>query len=233
MSVAPLPIHLLAGGGWRALGGRDPLLAPILAQAGKERPTIAYIGAASNDDRTFFLWLSRYFKKGGAGDVRLAALSSKRADPDKARAIIASADLVFISGGDVEVGMQCLEAREIIPLLKKLYAGGKPFFGISAGSIMLANGWVRWSDPDDDATAETYPCLGLAPILCDTHAEKDDWEELQMLLKLSAPGHGYGIPSGGALRVDPDGGVAALGKPVARFQRRKSDVVALAPLMPA
>jgi hypothetical protein len=35
---------------------------------------------------------------------------------------------------------------------------------------------------------------------------------------------GYGIPSGGALRVDPDGTVAALGKPAPRFRRQAARV---------
>jgi hypothetical protein len=82
---------------------------------------------------------------------------------------------------------------------------------------MLARCWVRWPDPGSDASAETFPCLGLAPLLCDTHAEKEDWEELKVLLKLTGAALGYGIPSGAALRVSGDGSLLALGKPVARF----------------
>ena len=120
--------------------------------------------------------------------------------------------MIFVSGGDVEAGMRVLERTGFAPLLKELHQAGKPFIGLSAGSIMLAQSWVRWPDADDDATAETFPCLGLAPLLCDTHAEKEDWEELKVLLKLSGAAMGYGIPSGAALRVSADGSLAALGK---------------------
>jgi peptidase E len=89
---------------------------------------------------------------------------------------------------------------------------GKLFFGISAGSIMLAKEWVRWSDPDNDDTAEIFPCLGIAPIICDTHAEQDNWAELQTLLKLEKDDmKGYGITSGTAIKVYPNGEVVSLG----------------------
>jgi hypothetical protein len=103
-------------------------------------------------------------------------------------------------------------------LLSELHLDGKPFIGLSAGSIMLARSWVRWPDADNDATAATFPCLGMAPLLCDTHAEKEDWEELKTLLRLSGPEAGYGIPAGAALRIKADGPLSALGRPVPRFK---------------
>ena len=48
---------------------------------------------------------------------------------------------------------------------------------------MLSRQWIAWSDPDDDATAAPFDCLGFAPLLCDTHAEEDDWNELRALLE--------------------------------------------------
>jgi hypothetical protein len=97
-------------------------------------------------------------------------------------------------------------------LLARLFREGMPFLGLSAGSIMLAQAWVRWRDPEDDATAEEFPCLGFAPFLCDTHDEDSGWEELRMLIALSSKKRiGYGIPSGGGLRVEEDGAVIPYG----------------------
>ena len=232
MSPAPRPVYLLAGGRGNIPAGADPLLAPVFAESAAARPSIAYVGAASGDDRGFFRWLSGYFRKSGAGDVRLAPLASPRADREEAKAVLSGCDLVFVSGGDVEAGMAVLERSGVVPFLKELHADGKPFFGMSAGSIMLARGWAHWPDPDDDASCEEFPCLGLAPVVCDTHAEADDWEELRALLAIGGPRTGYGIPSGGALRVTPGGHVSALGKPAARLARRGPAVVDLAPLLP-
>ena len=214
MTAAAADIFLIAGDPGKRGGGRDPLLAAILAQIGTARPNVAYIGAASNDSRVFFLWIAALLKKAGAGPVRLAPLASRRADLDKARRQIRAADIVFVSGGDVELGMSVLERTGAAALLQEQHRAGKPFIGLSAGSIMLARSWVRWSDPEDDATAREFPCLGLAPLLCDTHAEEDEWDELKMLLKLTGAPVGYGIPAGGALRVGADGSLAAMSRPV-------------------
>ena len=77
-----------------------------------------------------------------------------------------------------------MQEKNITDFLVGLYKQGKPFFGISAGSIMLAQEWIRWRDPEDDTTAEIFPCLGIAPVICDTHGEEDGWEELQALIAL-------------------------------------------------
>ena len=86
----------------------------------------------------------------------LAELASKRAKIDKARSILERADTIFVSGGDVEEGMQVLEERGMLPFLRDLRSLGKPFFGLSAGSIMLAREWIVWDDPNDDATSSTF-----------------------------------------------------------------------------
>lgn len=216
MNKIKADIFLVAGGRESRSRKGDPLLFRIFSLLGLERPAVAYIGAASNDNLVFFMWIKAMLKKAGAGSVRLAALASARADLAKARQLLQGADLIFISGGDVEAGMNVLERTGFGPLFRELHQAGKPFIGLSAGSIMLASCWVRWPD-DADAAAETFPCLGLVPLLCDTHAEKEDWEELKALLKLTRAAVGYGIPSGAALHVSGDGSLHALGKPLVRI----------------
>ncbi len=216
-----LPIHLLAGGHGQARKGSDPILHGIFAQAGSAAPSIAYVGAASDDDAGFLKWLTTLFKASGSGPVRLAPMAGRNADLDEARRVLETSDLIYVTGGDVEAGMALLHRLRMDALLHRLYRAGRPFFGLSAGSIMLARAWVRWRDPDDDTTAEAFPCLGFARLLCDCHAEEDDWEELHALLRLQpSETIGYGIPSGAALRVAEDGSVQALGKPVFRFEHR-------------
>ena len=185
------------------------MLAAIFAECGKAAPCIAYIGAANGDKRDFYERMSAYLREAGAGRVPLAPV----ARPPEARRILAAADMVFVSGGDVERGMQALVKARLAKLLERLYANGVPFFASSAGSIMLAREWVRWRDPNDDATAEVFPCLGLAKVLCDMHGEGEDWEELRVLLALRGEEGevGYGVPRGVALRVEPDGTASAVG----------------------
>lgn len=219
-SCRPLPIYLLAGGPGSRQLRRDPLVARALASGGVARPSVAYVGVASGDNRAFLTMMAQLLRLCGAREVTLAPLAGRRANLDQARAILETADVVFVSGGDVEAGMRALEERQAVPFLRGLFEAGKPFVGMSAGSIMLAQQWVRWDGPDD-AAAELFPCMGLAPVLCDTHGEAEDWEELCALLGLAPEGScGYGIPSGGGLAVHPDGRLEALGGPVQCYARR-------------
>ncbi len=231
---AGTPVFLLAGGPGSRRSTPDPLLRQVFDAAGRRNPSVAYVGAASGDNREFFSSLSAYMKASGAGEVSLVRLASRRPDVERARGQLEAADVVFLSGGDVEHGMSVIEATGIDADLRRLFRSGKPFFGLSAGSIMLADRWVRWADPDDDASAAQFGCLGIAAVLADTHGEADGWGELQALLRLEREGAlGFGIPTAAGLRVEPDGAVAALGGPVHRFIRNHSSVERIEDLAPA
>jgi hypothetical protein len=109
----------------------------------------------------------------------------------------------------------------------------KLFMGVSAGSIMLSKEWVRWRDPQDDSSVELLPCLGIVPLICDTHAEKDEWVELKTAIQLKGHGAaGYGITSGACLKVLADGCVEAESGPVACFTNQKSEIECLPDLKP-
>jgi peptidase E len=227
------PVYLL-GGGWSAnRRANDLLVREVFRESGKKSPSVGYVGAASNDDEGFFNRLVGMFRENGAGEVKHALLPSDNADISKAQTILEQSDMIYISGGDVDKGMQILKERRMVNFLDELYREGKPFFGLSAGSIMLAKEWVRWQNPDDDATAEVFPCLGLAPVLCDTHDEEGGWEELKALLMLEKDGAiGYGIATGTALRVLPDGRVEARGGAVHRYVSRGGKVKRIPDVMP-
>jgi peptidase E len=228
------PVYLLAGGRPRNGQAFNPLLQAVFQESGKEHPTIAYVGAASEENKAFYLMMAAMLKGVGAGKIRHAVLASPKADIKKAREILESADIVYISGGDVEQGMQVVQEKNVAEYLVGLYKQGKPFFGVSAGSIMLAKEWIRWRDPDDDATAEIFPCLGLAPVICDTHGEQDRWEELQALLALEKDGTtGYGIVSGTAIKVFSDGKIEALGGAIHQYTKHNGKVERIGDILPA
>ncbi len=75
--------------------------------------------------------------------------------------------------------------------------------------------------------------LGFAPVICDTHAEEDEWEELRAALQLKIDGSiGYGISSGACLKVWPDGRTEAIGGDTARYIKRCNKVVKVDDLFP-
>jgi cyanophycinase-like exopeptidase len=232
-SRTPKPVWLLAGGPGSHHRGPDPLLQRALSLAGKPSPAVAYVGAPSGDSRAFFIMIAGLLKKAGAGEVTLVRLCGRRPDVARARDELARADLVFVTGGDVEEGMRVLEATGTVALLGELAVDGVPFIGVSAGSIMLARSWVRWRDPHDDTSVELFPCLGIADVWCDTHGEAEGWEELSTLVRISPEGTvGHGIPSGAVLVVPPGGKPEAAGSPVHRFEIRAGRAVRIADLQP-
>jgi cyanophycinase-like exopeptidase len=191
----------------------------------KKAPCVAYIGAASSDSKEFFLMLKQRLMAAGAGNVTLVPIV-RRFDPDKAKDILLVSDVVFISGGDVDMGMKYLRQRNLIPFFRELYDRGKLFCGISAGAIMLCRNWMHWRDQDDDNTVELLDCLAFAPLLCDVHDEEDTWMEMKRLLGFFPQGTvGYGIPAGGALRVSPNGKITTINSSPVRFIKKGTDII--------
>jgi len=226
------PVYLIAGSPRRRRGS-DPLFQAALRESGKLSPSVGYVGTASDDNVWFFRMIERELKNAGAGSINRAIITPRKTDLRKARDILAAADIIFISGGDMERGMEVLREKGMVDFLFQLYKQGKPFFGVSAGSIMLAKEWVRWRNPDDDSTAELFPCLGFAPVICDTHDEENDWQELKAALKLAKDNViGYGIVSGAAIKVFPDGKTEALGEAVHRYVRHGERVDRLSDILP-
>jgi Peptidase E len=207
------PIYLLAGGNWRRSNALIPVFENILAETGKKRPQVAYVGVANGDDPSFFDFFKSFLSNAGSSNVKQILLARDRADVKSAQSILGEADAIFVAGGGVDEGMRWLIQHNLVSFMRQLYNNGALFFGLSAGSIMLGEKWVRWRNPDDDSTAELFACMQIAPIVCDTHAEEDDWEELKVAAKLLGnDGVGYGIPTGGCVRVAADFALTALTK---------------------
>ena len=228
------PVYLFAGGRSGNRKKQSVLLERMYREFGIPSPTVAYSGTASGDDKNFFRFIAGELTAAGADKVTHAVIAPEGADLKKARSVLETADIIFISGGDVEAGMDILRQKDILEFVNGLYRQGKPFFGISAGAIMLADRWVRWRDPDDDSSAELFPCLGFAPVICDTHDEDAGWEELQAALKLAEEGtRGYGLSTGSGVKVFYDGKVEALGGEVYQYIRKGGKVARIENALPA
>ncbi len=221
------PIHLLAGSPGSRRNVYGPLIADLLRRTGKPAPLVGYLGAATDDDPRFLGWMEGLVTSAGPCEFRLAPVRGRKAAGGAAaRAVLEDADVVFVGGGDVELGMARVAERDLAPTLRARHAAGAPVFGISAGAILLCPRWIRWRDPDDDASAELFDCLGLAPILCDCHGEEDGWGELKALLRLAGGrAVGHGLRAGAAVRVGAGGEVETVLGEVDRFRVRGGKVL--------
>jgi hypothetical protein len=211
------PVYLIAGAG-PGTGPRSFRFHDDVVEAtGTDKPLYAYVGAASGDAR----WFERIIKTmvfGPRAKCAFVRLTDKSVRTSEAKAMLADADVIFVSGGDVEEGMRVIEDRGLAPYFRELHRGGKVFEAVSAGSIMLGEHWVRFAH-DDDECGERFDCLGIVPMSFDAHDEKDRWGELHALARLmpSEPGKWVcGLTSKCAALWDGKT-LHALGGPLARI----------------
>jgi len=200
----PQQAFLLAGGP----GGDNRVVLRVISEKLRELPhaKAAYIGTANGDRYPFFLIMRTLLHQAGAETVDLVPLAKERIDRQKAISTLYAADIIFLSGGEVEDGMKWLHRHDLTSTLVSLYGEGKLFIGVSAGAIMLGSHWVRWDDPDDQSTANLFPCLDIVPTVFDTHAEDEDWIELKTVLRLQGEGsEGIGLPRGCIVKGDSQG----------------------------
>jgi cyanophycinase-like exopeptidase len=218
--------------------GTKPFLTEALRATREERPSALYIGAANGDDRQFGTALCVLLTAAGAGRVIWPKLARSR-ERTMARAWLEQVDFVFVGGGDVDAGMLALRSADLVDDLQAAAARGAVFAGMSAGSIMLGERWIRWPTAEaGDDTAETYACLGIARCSLDTHGEGEGWREARSFAAVRARELGkcaraYGVPSGGALVVSPGGKVQARGVPVAVFGAAPRRAATLEETLPA
>jgi peptidase E len=120
----------------------------VVRATGKAKPVYAYVGAAS-DDSLMFEKMLKGVMFGIGSKVLSVRLSKAKTKTSEAKAMLADADVVFISGGDVERGMQLIGERDLGGYFHELAGAGKIFEAVSAGSIMLGEHWVRFPDGEE------------------------------------------------------------------------------------
>jgi peptidase E len=220
-------VYLISGGPSVRPSQLTADLGTALGACGVSAPRVAYVGTASLDSRPFFASLSAAMRKAGAGAVTMAPVVGRHADLAEAQRVLTESDAVFLTGGEVEDGVSWLRKTGLDALLAELYEGGRQFFGISAGCIMMGKHWVHWDREDDDATASLFDCLGFLPLTFDAHGEREDWRELRCALRLMGPGaEGFGLSDGGFFTADVSGRLTALRRPAAAFRNADGTIVA-------
>ncbi|MCL1912932.1 MAG: Type 1 glutamine amidotransferase-like domain-containing protein [Eubacteriaceae bacterium] len=215
------PIYLIPGGRPRDVKQMEQDFRTVLDASEKLNPKIAYVGTANGDNKVFFQFMKSPMLKAGAGKVTLVPIASKGADTQMAKQILSEADIVFLSGGEVEDGILPLRKTGLDVFLAELHNSGKPFFGVSAGCIMMGRNWVHWDVEDDDSTASLFECLNFVPMTFDTHCEDEGWKELKCALSLMGAGaKGYGLSTGGFYSAGSDGRLTSYRNDPAVFRNR-------------
>lgn len=214
-------IHLIAYPDWRRSDVRDWHDA-MFKETGKDRPNVALFTAPGGEDPEEIRWVTDTFRRRYGAAVQAVRLLRRPTPFEEAREIIRSADLLYFTGGDHFLLVRAATSAGLAEVLKRRVAEGAVVGGYSAGAIAIGAYWPEWPEPErpdlPEEGATLVRCLGLnTRLICDFHAEEDDWEELYACLRLlrardpHTTWHGYGVPTRGAIRISGTGRAELLG----------------------
>ena len=199
------PIFLLADSQllfWR--DGGQLLLERVVT---RDQLKAAYIGASNGDDPNFYEIFVSAMEGVGVVDRRMIPSAVSEADME----FLNNADVILLSGGDVEAGWRVFLNNGLSEHIIRRYYEGASLIGVSAGAVQLGLCGLA----ADGSLIETFK---LVPFIIGAHEESDNWKTMRELLRLSGPGKAaIGLPAGGGAIYHADHTVEALRHPLVKL----------------
>src|SRR6476620_2835427 len=211
------PLYLLADSQllfWKS--GSDSLAERLHADLGTSSPKAAYIGASNGDQPEFYSLFQAAMESMGISNCRLVPSQPSREDIS----FLENAELIVLSGGDVERGWQVFEQNGLKELVPRKRFDGAVLMGVSAGAVQLGLGCLS-----NAAQPKSLDMFRFAPFYVGAHDEENDWWDLRALVNLSLADTGaIGIPSGGGAVYYSDGTLEPLRKPLIEIVKEDSKI---------
>ena len=138
------PLYLLADSQlffWKS--DSDSLAERIRADLDTSNPKAAYIGAPMAISRSSTACFEAAMESMGISDCRLVPSQPSREDI----LFLENADLIVLSGGDVERGWRRFEQNGLKELLPRKSFDGAVLMGVSAGAVQLGSGMFEQCSP--------------------------------------------------------------------------------------
>ncbi|HEV7675754.1 MAG TPA: Type 1 glutamine amidotransferase-like domain-containing protein [Candidatus Angelobacter sp.] len=196
--MAIKPLYLLADSQlffWKSES--DSLAERLRADLDTSNPKAAYIGASNGDQPEFYSLFVAAMESMEISHCRLVPSRPSRDDI----LFIEDADLIVLSGGDVELGWRTFEQNGLKELIPRKRFDGAILMGVSAGAIQLGLGCLS-----NSAQPKQIDMFRFAPFYVGAHDEGNDWWDLRALVNLSqANTRAIGIPVGGGAVYQADG----------------------------
>src|SRR5579864_1080532 len=211
------PLYLLADSQLLFVkSGGDSLAERLRAELDSSKPSAAYIGASNGDQPEFYELFLAAMQTMEISDCRLVPSQPSREDT----LFLENADLVLLSGGDVERGWQMFEQNGLKELLPKKRFDGAVLVGISAGAVQLGLGCLSTS-----AQPKQIDMFRFAPFYVGGHDEGNDWFDLRALVNLAqSDARAIGLPVGGGAVYYSDGTLEPLRKPLIEIAKQDSKI---------
>jgi hypothetical protein len=201
------PLYLLADSQLLFVkSGGDSLAERLRADLDTSNPKAAYVGASNGDQPEFYSLFQAAMENMGISDCRAVPSQPSKEDVS----FIESADLILLSGGDVEQGWQVFEQNGLKELLPRKRFDGTILMGVSAGAVQLGLGALS-----NEARPKQLDMFRFAPFYVGAHDEGNDWFDLRVLVNLAqSDARGIGLPAGGGAVYYADGTLEPLRKPL-------------------
>ncbi|HEY2114234.1 MAG TPA: Type 1 glutamine amidotransferase-like domain-containing protein [Candidatus Angelobacter sp.] len=211
------PLYLLADSQlffWKS--GGDSLAEKIRADLDSGKPSAAYIGASNGDQPEFYTLFVAAMESMGIFDCRSMPSQPAREDT----AFLEDADLIVLSGGDVERGWQVFEQNGLKEMLPRKRFDGAILLGVSAGAVQLGLGHLS-----NAPQPKPLDMFRFAPFYIGAHDEGNDWFDLRALVNLAqSDARAIGLPAGGGAVYYSDGTLEPLRKPLIEIVKENSKI---------
>jgi hypothetical protein len=211
------PLYLLADSQllfWK--GDCDSLAERLRAELATSNPKATYIGASNGDQPEFYSLFRAAMESMGISNCHLVPSQPSREDI----LFIDDADLILLSGGDVERGWHTFEENGLNEMVPRRRRDGAILIGVSAGAIQLGKGCLS-----NSAQPKHIDMFRFAPFYVSAHDEKNDWWDLRALINLSqADARAIGLPLGGGAVYYSDGTLEPLRKPLIEIVKENAKI---------
>jgi hypothetical protein len=224
--MAIKPLYLLADSQllfWKS--DSDSLAERLHADLDTSNPKAAYVGASNGDQLEFYSLFQAAMESMGISNCRLVPSQPSREDIS----FLENAELIVLSGGDVERGWQVFEQNGLKELVPRKRFDGAVLMGVSAGAVQLGLGCLS-----NAAQPKSLDMFRFAPFYVGAHDEENDWWDLRALVNLSqVDTRGIGLPAGGGAVYFADGTLEPLRKPLIEIVKEDSKITENVMLSPS